>query len=72
MGIFSWRRQARASGLMDDLDKRLEQLKQAMAEPLTAPKAERDPDEFYRWLLKKQGEYRKNKREESHGTESPD
>jgi len=50
--------------LMDDLDKRVELLKQAMAEPLTAPKEERDPDEFYRWLLKKQGEYRR-KREES-------
>ena len=49
---------------MDDLDKQVELLKQAMAEPLTAPKEERDPDEFYRWLLKKQGEYRR-KREES-------
>jgi hypothetical protein len=43
-----------------DLDKRLELLKQAMAEPITAPEPPaRDADEFYQWLLRKQGEYRR-------------
>jgi hypothetical protein len=46
----------------DDLVRRLELLKQAMAEPLTAPEPKaRDPDEFFKWLLKKQGEYRRRK-----------
>ena len=45
---------------MDDLDKQVELLKQAMAEPLTPPEPPaRDADEFYKWLLKKQGEYRR-------------
>ena len=45
---------------MDDLAERLERLRKGIAEPITAPEAEaRDPDEFYKWLLKKQGEYRR-------------
>ena len=44
---------------MDDLAERLERLRKGIAEPIAAPEDEaRDPDEFYRWLLKKQGEYR--------------
>ena len=44
---------------LDELEERLERLRRGMAQPMTAPENVRDADEFYRWLLKKQGEYRR-------------
>ena len=48
----------------DDLYQAAERIKKIMAEPLPAPVDDaRDPEEFYQWLLKKQGEYRRKGKE---------
>jgi hypothetical protein len=47
--------------MMDDLDKRIELLKQAMAEPLTVPREVESADDLYQWLWAKLEARRRSK-----------
>jgi len=51
--------------LMDDLEYRVELLRQVMAEPMSVPKEVESGDDLYQWLRAKLEVYRRTKKEET-------